>query len=610
MRRVTKTSALLTALMCLIALGCGGGSGTAMPPTTGTSGTIGAPGISGTTGTPTGPGGNMTVGAAGVNAAASGVGAATGGTTATAGTGVAPTAGTGVAVVAGTGAAGTGAPAGGAGATPPTGEPGAASVLQFHKHSTRDGVYVDAAFTRTVAGMLRKDAAFNAKTHGEIWAQPLYWDAGPGGKDLVITATQMNEVSAFDATTGAVVWQKTLAPAVSGGLPGGTIMPLGVTGTPVIDAATKTLYVAAMTQGPKHEVFALSLDDGSVKPGWPANIDGLVSTSGTKFVSVNQNQRGALLLLGDTLYVPYGGHSLDCGEYHGWVVGVPLADPSKPIAFSTAAYAAGVWASGGLASDGTSVFAATGNAMATPSSDAFPTFSTPAKWSQNNAVLRLGKDLKQIAQSDTKNFYAAPDWAELDEEDYDLGSSGAVLVTVPGATPSDLVIAFGKSGEAFLLDRANLGGMGGHLVKQMVSGAGILGGIIVAPAAYTTPTGTFVVFRGVQASLGCQVGMGNIGAVKIEATSPPKISVAWCAGPNGTGSPMVTTTDGMADSIVWYLGGGKLYGLNGENGMPVTSVDTGTTVKWHTPMAAKGRIFVGTSTGLVAFTTSASAGGL
>ncbi|HET6332851.1 MAG TPA: hypothetical protein VFG30_06535 [Polyangiales bacterium] len=591
---ILPTQSYYTAFACLIALGCGGNSGTATPPAAGSSGMIGAPGTSGTTGTPTaggtpttgtptGTAGNTTPGAtAGVIAAGSG----------------------GMTAAGGTGAAGTSAPAGGTGASPaPTADVGAASVLQFHKHATRDGVYVDAAFTRTAAAMLKKDAAFHAMTNGQIWAQPLYWDAGAGGKDLVIAATQTNQVSAFDPATGAVVWQKTLAPPVSDGLPGATIMPLGVTGTPVIDANTKTLYVAAMTAGPKHQVFALSLDDGSVKPGWPANVDGLMSTSGTKFVSRNQNQRGALLLLGDTLYVPYGGHSLDCGEYHGWVVGVPLANPAQPIAFSTAAFAAGVWASGGLASDGTSIFAATGNAMATASSDEFPTFSTPATWSQNNAVLRLGKDLKQITQSDTKNFYAAQNWAEFDNQDFDLGSSGAVLVTVPGATPSELVIAFGKSGEAFLLDRANLGGMGGHLAKLKVTNAGVLSGIIVAPAAYTTPTGTFVVFRGVETLTGCAVGMGNIGAVKIDATSPPKISVAWCAGPNGNGSPIVTMTDGTADSIVWYLGSGKLYGLNGENGMAITSVDVGTTVKWHTPIAAKGRIFVGTNTGLVALTT-------
>lgn len=599
--RIVPIQSYYTALACLLAVGCGGQSGTAAVSP---SATIATPGASGTPATPTAAQGNTTpVSTAGINAAASGAGAAVGGTIATAPTGALPAAGAGIAV-AGTGAAGTPvAAAGGTGAPPPpTGEVSTASVLQFHKHATRDGVYVDAAFTRTAAATLKKDASFNAMTDGEVWAQPLYWDAGPGGKDLVIAATQTNQVSAFDAATGTVVWQKTLAPAVSGGLPGGTITPLGVTGTPVIDATTKTLYVAAMTQGPKHQVYALSLDDGSVKPGWPANVDGLMSTSGTKFVSVNQHQRGALLLLGDTLYVPYGGHSLDCGSYHGWVVGIPLADPSKPVGFSTAAYAAGVWASGGLSSDGTSIFAATGNGMMNPSPDNSPSFSTPAMWSQNNAILRLGKELKQIPQSDTKDFYAAQNWAELDKEDFDLGSSGSVLVSVPGATPSELVIAFGKSGEAFLLDRANLGGMGGHLAKAAVSGAGILGGIIVAPAAYTTPTGTFVVFRGVQASLGCVMGSGNIGAVLIEPGAPPKISVAWCAGPNGNGSPMVTTTDGKADSIVWYLGGGKIHGLNGENGMPIATADVGTTMKWHAPMAAKGRIFVGTSTGVVALT--------
>jgi outer membrane protein assembly factor BamB len=450
--------------------------------------------------------------------------------------------------------------------------------------------------------MLKKDTTFTATTSGAMWAQPLYWDAGAGGKDLVITATESNEVSALDAATGAMVWKKTLAPPVSGGLPCGSIMPLGVTGTPVIDPATKTLYVAAMTSGPKHQIFALGLDDGMPKAGWPVDVS-TVKAGSVSFNNPAQNQRGGLVIVGDTVYVPYGGHNGDCSDYHGWVVGVPLANPAAPVGFATAANAGGIWAPGGLASDGTSVFAATGNTMSGPNG----LFTTPSTWGHGNAILRLSKGLATIAQSDTKNFFAAQNWMQLDQGDLDVGGSGPVLFTVPGATPSELAMALGKGGGAYLLDRANLGGMGGQLQMLMVSSGGIGGGMIQAAAAYTTATGTFVAFRSVQQVMGCGTGSGYIGGLKVEAASPPSMKVAWCGGANGQGSPIVTSTDGKTDSVVWYLAGGKIIGLNGETGMPVYdgggAMDgTGATAKWQTPIVAKGRMFVGTNSGVVAYT--------
>jgi hypothetical protein len=234
-------------------------------------------------------------------------------------------------------------------------------------------------------------------------------------------------------------------------------------------------------------------------------------------------------------------------------------------------------------------------------------FSSPSTWGHGNAVLRLGKDLKTIAESQTMDFFAAQNWMQLDQGDLDVGGSGPVLFSVPGATPSDLVMALGKGGGAYLLNRANLGGMGSGIQMLMVSSGGISGGMIQAAAAYTTGTGTFVAFRSVQSVMGCGSGSGYIGAIKVEAASPPSMKVAWCAGPNGTGSPIVTTTDGKSESVVWYVAGGKLVGFNGENGMPVYNgggaMDgTGTTAKWQTPIVAKGRMFVGTNSGVVAYT--------
>jgi outer membrane protein assembly factor BamB len=578
-----------TALSCLLAVACSDGAKSGSP--------VATAGVGG------GPvGGTAAVGGgAGTGVAGAGVGGS--GVTGRAGAG-AGVAGTGTAGVAGMGVAGQPAPAGtgmmGAAGSGEPGPAGAASVTQYHGNAKRDGNFVDAAFTRAAAAMLKKDTTFTATTGGNMYAQPLYFDAGQGGKDLVIAATQSNEVSAFDATTGAMVWKKTIAPPVTSGLPCGNIRPsLGVTGTPVIDPATKTLYVAAMTTGPKHQVFALSLDDGSTKMGWPADISTVTSGS-FKFNSAAQNQRGALIIVGDMVYVPYGGHFGDCSDYHGWVVGVPLNNPAAPIGYATSAPAgAGIWAPGGLASDGVSVFAATGNSMSGPGG----LFTTPSAFGFGNAILRLGKDLKPVAESDTTNFFAAQDWAALDRGDLDLGGSGPVLITVPGATPSELVVALGKSGAAYLLDRAKLGGLGGELVNKPVAG----GTIIQAAAAYTTPTGTFVAFKAQENVTGCPSGSGQLGALKVEAASPPTISVAWCAVSSSNGSPIVTTTDGKAESIVWLLAGGKVLGFNGENGMPVyngggASDGTGATASFQTLMVAKGRIFVGTNSGVVAYT--------
>jgi hypothetical protein len=67
---------------------------------------------------------------------------------------------------------------------------------------------------------------------------------------------------------------------------------------------------------------------------------------------------------------------------------------------------------------------------------------------------------------------------------------------------------------------------------------------------------------------------------------------------------MVTTTDGTAETIVWYVAGdNKLHGFNGETGEAIFNggSDTVTINKFQTPIAAKGKIFVAAGNQLVAF---------
>src|SRR5207248_3072055 len=122
-----------------------------------------------------------------------------------------------------------------------------------------------------------------------------------------------NVVLGLDAAGGATVWKTGLGdPVPLSKLACGNIDPLGVTGTPVIDPATGTLYVDAMTTPDggttkRHMVYALSAADGSVRPGWPVDVEAALASRGIHFHASDQNQRGALALEGGWLYIPYGG---------------------------------------------------------------------------------------------------------------------------------------------------------------------------------------------------------------------------------------------------------------------------------------------------------------
>src|SRR5260370_10738741 len=152
-----------------------------------------------------------------------------------------------------------------------------------------------------------------------------------------MVATEQDDVLALAAADGSPLWAAHLGtPVPLGALPCGNIDPLGITGTPVIDPAARVIYVNAMTTPDdgttkQHLIYALSLDDGSTLTGWPVDVNTL-SFGGVTFDSTVQNQRGALLLSGGSLYVPYGGHWGDCGTYHGWVVAVFLAGAGRATA--------------------------------------------------------------------------------------------------------------------------------------------------------------------------------------------------------------------------------------------------------------------------------------
>ena len=127
------------------------------------------------------------------------------------------------------------------------------------------------------------------------------------------------------------------------------------------------------------------------------------------------------------------------------------------------------------------------------------------------------------------DYWAPTNWLSLDNSDTDLGGSGPMLIDVPGATPSALVLALGKDAKAYLMNRANLGGIAAPVTSATVGS----GSIIQAAATYRTAQGTFVAFR---------ANSSTLTAFRITATAPPAITSGWTVSQSGRGSPFVTTT--------------------------------------------------------------------
>jgi hypothetical protein len=315
--------------------------------------------------------------------------------------------------------------------------------------------------------------------------------------------------------------------------------------------------------------------------------------NGTTFTPSTQAQRPALGIVDNILYVPYGSF-LDCGVYHGWLVGVPINNPSGVLAWATDVIGGAIWGVGGVASDGENPFVTTGNTR------------NPPNWGGGEAVIRFQPG--PIFSGNPSDYFVPLNWLSLDTWDFDLGGCGPLLVDVPGATPSHLVVALGKDTNGYLLNRDDLGGISVPVAQANVAPGN---SIIQAAVAYRTNQGTYVAFRASRTTLS---------AFRITASNPPTIDIpsGWNATRNdgGCGSPFVTTTDGSSNSIVWVVGTAgwgiegdqQLHGYDGDTGAVVyagggpNELVPGTHSYSTTGIVARGRIYIAGDNKVYAFT--------
>ena len=465
------------------------------------------------------------------------------------------------------------------------------TIPTYHAEPDRSGAYVVPGLTWQAAIRMHRDPAFDGTVEGHIYAQPLFWRPSGEARGLIIAATESDVVTALDAETGRTVWHVTLgSPVPRSAMPCGNINPLGITGTPVIDPVAGAIYLDAMVSRggtPQHLVFGLRLTDGTVLPGWPVDVQQVLQAQGITFTPREQNQRSALALLDGRVFIAFSGNFGDCGRYRGIVLGVATNPPHPAVAWATTALKGGIWGPAGISSDSRALFFATGNTEGAQ------------QWGDGEGVFRLGPDLSHT--TNPRDFFAPTNWKALDESDADLGGVAPMPIDVPGA---HLLLALGKDGDAYLLNRDNLGGIGGQLAMRRAAGSAI----ITAPAALSLQGRVLVVYPARRAA--CPDGSDRGGLAAIAVTGGAEragLEPAWCVPLDGRGAPIITVTGTSENPIVWIAGAegdDRLHAFRGDTGQPLwTSPDTITALRhFATILVAEGRLYIAGDGRVYAFT--------
>ena len=366
------------------------------------------------------------------------------------------------------------------------------SVVTHHNDIARTGANTnETILTPANVNQTQFGKLFSNTVVGYVYAQPLYLPnvaiPGKGTHNVLFVATEHDNVYAFDAdnnsgANASPLWQITLLDSAHGAAPGATtaspvspddIQPeVGITGTPVIDPVSGTLYVVGATfeNGAQvQRLHALDITTGAEKTSFNSPVQLQASVPGTgadsntgilNFDPVWENQRAGLLLLNGIVYIAFGAHD-DQGPWHGWILAYNASTLQSTGAFCDTpnGSGSGIWLSGaGLAADVVDpvnhpygrMFVATGNG----SFNASPPYTSAMSFSDDLIALDLTNGALTAVDS-----FTPFNQTSLTSDDRDTGSGGIVLLPdqTVGGHPH-LLLQAGKEGRIFLVDRDNMGG--------------------------------------------------------------------------------------------------------------------------------------------------------
>jgi hypothetical protein len=506
-----------------------------------------------------------------------------------------------------------------------------AGVYTYHNDISRTGANTqEYALTMANVNTTTFGKVFSCSVDAPIYAQPL-WAAnlsiGGVAHNVIYVATEHDTVYAFDADSNASpcvpLWTASLLDTGHGGLTGETwvtstdamscsdLSPdIGIVGTPVIDATTKTMYVVSKTKNtavtPFHQrLHALDITTGLEKfAGSPIEISASVPGTGVgssggmvSFDALTNNQRPALLLSGSgaTSHVIVGWSShCDNGAYHGWVMsynGGTLAQEAM-LNFSPNGIDSAVWMSGnGPAEDAAgNIYLATGNGTFDVTNTSGPTND------YGDSVVKLGPP--SGGTFPILSYFRTTTIVSPDTSDTDQGSGGVLLLPPLGG--NNRLLQAGKDGNIYVLDQASLGGLSSNQVA-----GGLSQGLWGSPT-YWNGFATFGPAFGAPFVQYTVSATGNLSSsVQSRATGfnfpGPTASVSAQGTTSGTG--IVWALDNQA----YCTGGSNACGSTVLHAYDATSLATeiwnstmaagdkaGNAVKFTVPTVANGKVYIGT----------------
>ena len=496
-----------------------------------------------------------------------------------------------------------------------------AGIFMHHNDAARTGQNLkEYALTTSNVNSSTFTQLFSCPVDGNVYAEPLYMAnllVGSVTHNVVFIATEHDSVYAFDADSPSCVqlwhasflgsgvttmpWGDTANPNVAGAAATNDVFPeIGITGTPVIDSATNTLYVEAKTKETVgsgcstgnpcyvHRLHALNVTTGAEKFGGPMVI------SATNFVPQRHFNRPALLLANGTVYISFGSHG-DIQNWQGWVFGYSATTLARQFVFSTTDPSSG--------SNGASVW----DAGAGPAADASGNiYVTTGNGAYDGSINFSESVLKLSPAGALLDWFTPFNRSVFDANDIDMGSAGVIILpdAVGSSTHQHLLLGTGKVAILYLLDQTNLGkfnSVTNQDVQEVIpvpppNTTQLDGGNYGVPAywngnIYTTgqnfPLSQFTIANGVMATPQAAVSPN---------TFPPRGAI-----------PSVSAS-GTTNGIVWVLDL-TAWASNGPailDAYDATNVATqlysspssgtgaaGAAVKFTVPAVANGKVYVG-----------------
>jgi len=499
------------------------------------------------------------------------------------------------------------------------------NVLTQRGDVKRDGQFSDELYlTPSNVNPNQFGSLFSYSVDGYVVAQPLYVSGvnipNVGVVNVVYVATTHDSVFAFNADSpgsGAPLWQVNFLNSANGTTvttepvsalgcgPVNGYGEVGITGTPVIDSTTNTMYLVAktmeVTNGVTSYVFrlhALDITTGAEKFGGPDVISASFGSVSLSTYEQYDLQRPALLESNGTIFIAFGSNGCDQNA-HGWLLAYSASSLQQLAVFNTSpgvTFGSSIWMSGvGPAAD------SSGNVYVSTANGTFDINTGGSDY--GDTVLKLSVNGSAFSVLD---YFTPSNQARMKSADLDLGSGGVVLLPNDGYTQSsNLAIAEGKTGTLYLL---NTNDMGGYDTKnggdgneqdvigatQQMYGAPIYWNGYVYTAARQDHIKAFSMTNGMLSSTWAfeSAAAYTLTGVPVVSANGSENGIFWLVrNTNNTGGVMELSAFNVWPNI------SELYNtqmMSGRDGL-------GTAPHFATPLVANGKVYVGTQTQLKAY---------